>query len=314
VAIDVVILIVGLLVLAVAGDQFVVGAARVARAMSIRPAIVGAIIGGLGASLPELAVSGVASIRGSTQIAVGNLVGSIAANVALALALAAMVAPIRVESRTIRREAPASVASVALFALLLRGGLSVADGAILAAGVLVAVAFLLSAARGGGRGDRELDVEVGEFFPRPHGRTGREIVRTVAGLAGMIAGAEALVASASDIATRVGVSQEFIGLSVVAVGTSAPLVAIAVQAARRGDHDIAIGSVVGSNLFIALAGGGLVGFVSGGSTSAGTLAPVLMVSLALASWIFMARGSIVTRWEAGALLVVYAAALPFFPR
>ena len=313
-AVDVVILIVGLLVLAVAGDQFVVGAARVARAISIRPAIVGAIIGGLGASLPELAVSGVASIRGSTQIAVGNLVGSIAANVALALAFAAMVAPIRVESRTIRREAPASVASVALFALLLRGGLSVADGAILAVAVAVAVAFLLGAARGGGRGDRELDVEVGEFFPRPQGRTGREIVRTVAGLAGMIAGAEALVASASDVATRMGVSQEFIGLSVVAVGTSAPLIAIAVQAARRGDHDIAVGSVIGSNLFIALAGGALVGFVSGGSSGAGTLAPVLMVSLALASWIFMARGSIVTRREASVLLVAYAAAIPFFPR
>ena len=313
-AIDVVLLVVSLLVLAVAGDQFVVGAARVARAMSIRPAVVGAIIGGLGASLPELAVSGVASVRGSTQIAVGNLVGSIVANISLALALAAMVAPIRVESRTIRREAPASVAAAAIFALLLRGGLTVADGAILAAGVAVAVAFLLGAARSSGGGDRELAVEVGEFFPRPRGGTGREIVRTVLGLAGMIAGAEALVASASDVATRMGVSQEFIGLSVVAVGTTAPLIAIAVQAARRGDHDLAVGSVVGSNLFIALAGGALVGFVSGGSSSAGTLAPVLMVSLAVASWIFMARGSIVTRWEASFLLVVYAAALPFFPR
>ncbi len=312
-AADVAILIVGVVVLAVAGDQFVIGAARVARAVSVRPAIVGAIIGGLGASLPELAVSGVASIRGSTEIAVGNLVGSIAANVALALALAALVAPIRVDSRTIRREAPVSVASVAVFALLLRAGLSAVDGAILAAGVVLAVAFLLRSARRGG-GDRELDAEVREFFAHPPGRTAREIARAALGLAGMIGGAEALVASASDVAGRMGVSQEFIGLSVVAVGTTAPLIAIAVQAARRGDHDIAIGSVLGSNLFIALGGGALVGFLSDGSGSAGALAPILMVSLALGSWIFMARGSVVTRREAGILLAAYAVALPFFPR
>jgi cation:H+ antiporter len=313
VAADIAIVIVGLVVLAAAGDQFVIGAARAARARSVRPAVVGAILGGLGASIPAFAVSGVASIRGSTQIAVGNLVGSIAVNVALALAIAALVAPIRVDSRTIRREAPISVGSVALFGLLLRGGLSAGKGAVLAVAGVVAVVFLLRASLLGG-GDEELRAEVGDLFPRDPSRAGREVIRALAGLAAMVAGAEVLVSSASHLATRVGVSQEFIGLSVVAVGTSAPLIAIAIQAARQGDHDVAVGSVVGSNLFIALAGGSLVAFLSGGTPSAGSLAPIVMVGLCFLSWLFMARGSILSRMEAGILLVAYAAALPFFPR
>ena len=153
-----------------------------------------------------------------------------------------------------------------------------------------------------------------DFFPTDPSRARAEIVRAVAGLALMVVGAEALVSSASHLAARMGVSQEFIGLSVVAIGTSAPLIAIAIQAARRGDHDVAVGSVVGSNVFIALVGGSLLGFLAHGSPSPGALAPAVMVGLCATSWLFMARGGIVMRTEAGVLLTAYLVALPFFPR
>jgi cation:H+ antiporter len=306
-------LLVSVLVLTVAGDQFVLGAGRAATTLRVRPTVVGAVIGGLGASLPELMVSSVASIRGSTEIAVGNLVGSIVANVCLALAIAALVAPIRVDSRTVRREAPLSVASVLLFALLLVGGLSVMKGVVLIVTLIAAAATLMSSASPGVARD-ELGDEARRFFEQREGRPSREVIRALAGLAFMLAGAEILVGSASSLAKRLGMAPEFIGLTIVAVGTSAPLVAIAIQAARRGNHDLAVGSVLGSNLFIALAGGALVGLLGGGSVSVNGTAVWLMASVAVVSWGFMARRSLLTRWEAVVLLVAYAATLPLLAR
>jgi len=306
---------VGLAMLVVAGDQFVVGAGRLATALRIRPTVVGAMIGGLGASLPELIVSSIASVRKEPEIAVGNLVGSIIANVSLALAIAALVAPVRVDSRTVRREAPISLAAVLLFALLLRGGLSQAEGVVLMVGLIVALAAMLANVRTSPRRD-ELTVEVGRFFgKRTEQRPAAETVRAVGGLALMLIGAEVLVRSASALAHRLGVSEGFIGVTVVAVGTSAPLVAIAVQAARRGNHDLVAGSVLGSNLFIALAGGALVGLLRGGpGTAVDAVAVWAMSAIVAAAWAFMGRGSLLSRWEAVALVAAYGATLPFFAR
>jgi cation:H+ antiporter len=157
--------------------------------------------------------------------------------------------------------------------------------------------------------------EVTDFFEGTRHRPRPETVRAVLGLALMMAGSELLVRSASALAGRLGVGQEFIGLTVVAVGTSAPVVAIAVQAARRGDPDLVVGNVLGSNLFVALAGGSLVGFLHHGPAPGSAAGPVwMMAGIVLASWGFMARGSLVTRWEASALIAAYAATLLLAPR
>jgi cation:H+ antiporter len=304
-----------LAILLVAGDQFVVGAGRLAAALRVRPSVVGAVIGGLGASLPELVVSSVASLRHSPQIAVGNLVGSIVANVSLALALAAFIAPVRVDSRIVRREALLSVGSVVLFALLLLGGLTTFEGGVALVGLAAALGAMLANAGVSPPRD-ELSVEVKRFFGRPTGRVPTaDVIRSVGGLAAMVIGAEVLVRSASHLAERAGIDEGFIGLTVVAVGTSAPLVAIAAQAARRGNHDLVVGSVLGSNLFIALAGGALIGLLRGGvGASLDPVALWLMTGVVLASWGFMARGSLLTRWEAGVLFLAYVCALPFLAR
>ena len=308
-------LMVSLMVLAIAGDQFVVGAGRLARDLNLRPAVVGAVVGGLGASVPELIVSAVASLGRSPQIAVGNLVGSIIANVSLALAIAALVAPVLVESRTVRREAPLSVGGVLLFAVLLPGGLTPAKGLVLMVALALALVALVANARQGTPGD-ELAVEVGRFFDaeRSHRRS-MEAIRAVIGLTLMLIGAEVLVRSATGLAQRLGLAQGFIGLTVVAAGTTAPLVAIAVQAARRGNHDLVVGAVLGSNLFIALAGGAIVGLLHGASASAVGPAPLfVMAAIALGAWGFMGRGNVLNRWEASVLIVAYMATLPFAAR
>jgi cation:H+ antiporter len=308
-------LVASLVVLTLAGDQFVVGAGRVATALGIRPSVVGAVIGGLGASLPELLVSAVASIGHEPGIALGNLVGSNIAHVSLALAIAAIVAPIRVDSRTIRREAPLSVAAVLLFAVLLPGGLSQAEGVVLFLGLVVSFVAMLANAGTTPRGD-ELNVEVRRFFGRrAEQRLLPEMARTLIGLAFMLLGAEVLVRSASGLAHRLGLGEGFVGLTVVAVGTTAPLVAIAILAARRGNHDLVAGSVLGSNLFVALAGGGLVAVLRGGPELAvDPVAVWVMAVLAAAAWAFMARRSLVTRWEALALFLTYVVTLPFVVR
>jgi len=312
---DVALLVVSLAGLTIAGDQFVVGVARLASVLRIRPTIVGAVVGGIGTSLPELLVSGVATARGELQLAVGNLVGSIIANISLGLGIAAMVAPIRVDSIAIRREAPISVGSVLLFGLLTMRTPSANTGVVFSLALVAALVLLLLNARIV-PGRDELAVEVVDFFgePRRH-RTGREVARTLLSMTGMLLAAEVLVRSGADLAGRLGVGQGQVGLTLVAIGTSAPLIASNVQAARRGDHDLVVGNTVGGNLFIALGGGLVVGFLSEGSGPGIGVAPLwLMAALAVGSWGFMARGSRVSRWEAMVLLVTYAAALPLVAR
>ena len=304
-------LMVSLVVLLVGGDQFVIGIARLAASFRVRPVVVGVIIGGIGTSLPELIVAFVASTRGDVPLAMGNLVGSVIANLALALAIAALVAPVKVDSRTIRREAPLSVACVLLFGVLAMDGLSRAEGIVLAVVLVAALALLLANVRVG-KGRDELAAEVVDFFDarRPH-PTRNEVFRALVGTAGMVGGAELLVRSASSLAARWGLAEGFVGLTIVAVGTSAPLIASSVQAARRGDHDLVAGNVLGGNLFIALAGGVIVAFVA--ATPAGRMGAAslwLMGGVTVVAWAFMARRSVITRWEAAILLLAYGAMLP----
>jgi cation:H+ antiporter len=313
VALDVTGLILSLTVLAVTGDQFIVAVARLAAALRMRPTVVGAVIGGIGTSIAELIVAALATVRRSPQLAVGSLVGSIIANVCLALAIAALITPIRVDSATVRREAPLSVAAVALFAVLAGGGISLTDGVVMAVALVAAVALLLVSARRPGPDD-ELGAEVVEFLDTPKRRPRPEIVRAVVSLAVMLGGAELMVSSAVGLAKRIGLAQGLAGLTLVGIGTSAPLIASSIQAARRAEHDLVVGNVLGGNLFIALAGGAIVGLLSGGDASITAVALWLMASVVVAAWLAMARGGVLARWEALLLLLAYATMLPFINR
>ena len=310
---DVVGLAVSLALLAVAGDQFIVAVARIASAVRVRPTVVGAVVGGLGTSIVELVVAALAVARHEAKLAVGSLVGSVIANVCLALTIAALISPVRVSSGTVRREAPLSVASVALFAVLAVGGVSVTKGAVLAVALVPAVGLLLAWARRPGRDT--LGTEVVEFLEKPAHKPRPEVLRGLASLAVMLGAAELMVTCVVGLADRLGMAQGLAGLTLVGIGTSAPLIASSVQGARRGEHDLVVGNVLGGNLFIALGGGALVGLLSSGPvTGSGAVGLYLMVAVVTAAWLAMARGSRVTRWEAVVLLVAYAALLPFLDR
>ncbi len=311
---DVAGLVVSLAVLAVTGDQFVVAVARIARALRMRPTVVGSLVGGVGTSIAELLVAAIATAHRSPQLAIGSLVGSVIANVCLALAIAALITPVRVDSATVRREAPLSVASVALFGVLAAGGISTTKGVVMLAVLVPVVALLLLNARNRPATD-ELGTEVVQFVGASTYRPRTEILRALVGLAVMVGAAELMVRSAVNLAAHLGLAQSFAGLTLVGVGTSAPLIASSMQAARRAEHDLVVGNVLGGNLFIALGGGAIVGLLSRGVMgTVGGLSLWLMVGVVLVSWLAMARHNVLARWEAALLLIVYMATLPFVNR
>jgi cation:H+ antiporter len=303
-------LMLSLVLVAFGGDQFIVAIARLAHTLKLRPTLVGVFLGGFGTSIVELIVAALAAARHSPQLAVGSLVGSVAANVCLALTIAALITPVRVGSATVRREAPLSVVSVVLFAVLALGGLSLAKGVVMAAALLPVLGLLLFSARQ--RGPDPLEAEVVEFLERPARGPRPEVNRAIGSLVVMLGGADLMVNCAVGLAARLGMTQGFAGLTLVGIGTSAPLIASSVQGARRGEHELVVGNVLGGNMFIALAGGALVGLLSNGRPGGtSVLALSVMVGAVVASWLAMAKGSVVSRWEALLLLVVYVAFLPF---
>ncbi len=302
-----------LILLAVSGDQFVIALARISRSLRIRPTVAAALVGGFGTSIAELIVAGVAA-SGSPSLAAGSLVGSIAANVCLALAIAALITPVKVDSATVRREAPLSVMSVALFAVLAIGGVTVVKSAVMLVVLAVAVGALLVLARTHEKGDT-LGSDLVEFASTNPHRSPVEAVRAVAMVAVMLGGAELMVTSAEGLAKHIGISDGFAGIALVGVGTSAPLIAASIQAARRGEHDLVVGNVLGGNLFIALGGGAVVGLLArGAEVHVNGVALALMVGVVLVSWLAMARGSTLVRAEAIVLLLAYGATLPFVNR
>ncbi len=301
-----------LVVLAISGDQFVIALARISTSVRVRPTVAAALVGGLGTSIAELIVAGVAAAK-SPALAIGSLVGSIVANVCLALATAALIIPLKVDSATVRREAPISVASVVLFAILAVGGVTMVKGIVMLVALGAAVAALLIGQRSG-KGD-PLSSEMAEFASAESRRSSVESVRAIGMLVFMLGGAEVMVTSSLGVAKHLGFSDGVAGLTLVGIGTSAPLIAASIQAARKGEHDLVVGNVLGGNLFIALGGGAVVGVLaSAKSVHVGDVALVLMTVVVVASWLAMARGATLRRSEAIVLLVAYAACLPFVTR
>lgn len=307
-AIDVVLTVVGLVILVRAADVFVDGAAGLSRRYGVSPVIVGAVVIGLGTSVPELLVSVIAAANGDASLGVGNVVGSNIANLSLVLAVAALVVPIAVRSSIVRREAPISFLAVAAFALALQGGLTRLDGVLLLLALaVVLVVTVRSATR---TGNEELAEEVEHALAEIPAR--RVTMLTVVGLLGTALGAQLLVDGSVGLATELGLSEGFVGLTLVAVGTSLPELVTAVQAARRGEDELIVGNVLGSNVFNSLLVGGAIALVGPGpidDTRLVTYGAVTMVAVAGLGWMVMGRKGIIARPEAALLLVGYVVAV-----
>jgi cation:H+ antiporter len=308
VAIAVLALIVGVALLAWASDQFVIGAARIAVIRNVAPLVVGVIIVGFGTSSPELLVSASAAARGEPEIAIGNIVGSNIANLTLILGIGVLLLPLVVDSKTVRREAPLTVAAMATFLLFVQDGLNLVEGIVM----LVAMAAALVAVMQRAPRD-ELGVEAVEFAGPGH-RLGTEIVRTLLGLAGTLGGAQLLLWGAVDLADRAGLGKGFVGATLVAVGTSLPELVTVIQSARRGEGDLILGNLLGSNMFNALVVGGVVGIIGTGAFDAPRLtilASTAAVVIAISAWLMMQTGRRITRGEGAILVVAYLVLVPF---
>lgn len=312
--------VVGLLVLTKAADRFVLGAATIARRLGVSAVVIGAVIVGFGTSAPELLVSALAAWDGHADLGVGNIIGSNIANLTLVLGIGAAIAPLSVSTGVLRREAPAAVVAMGLLALLVQGNLGRVEGIVLI-GVFVAMmlGLLVLVRRETGSRlavetdemlDLESDVDNDPSTPTPL-RT--EVLWVVVGLAGTIAGAQLLVWGATGIADRAGLSDGFVGLTLVAVGTSLPELVTTIQAARRQEHDLIVGNLLGSNLVNSLAVGGVVGILAPGAPLDGTLTGIgsgVMMAIGVVAVFFMRRKFRLTRGEGIALVAGYAASVP----
>ena len=251
----------GFALLVWSADRFVEGAAATARHAGMPSLLIGMVIVGFGTSAPEMVVSGVAALDGNPDLALGNALGSNIVNTGLILGVTVLIAPIALHSRIVRRELPLLLAIT-----LLAGGL-IWDGALSrveAVGLLGGFFALIGWTIYEGLRYRE-DTLAGEVdqelatHPMP---LGRALFWLVAGLLLLIASSRILVWGAVSIAQALGVSDLVIGLTIVALGTSLPELAASVIAARKGEHDIAIGNVVGSNMFNLLAVVGIAGVIT----------------------------------------------------
>ncbi|GAA0727695.1 sodium:calcium antiporter [Dactylosporangium roseum] len=304
--------IVGLAVLAVGADQLVVGAGRLATVLRVAPVIVGVVVIGLGTSAPEFVASGVAAVRDNAGLALGSLVGSNILNVTLILGVVAVVSPVVVRSSVPVREAPLMVASVAVFGAFALVGMKFVAGVLLAILTVGALVLLVRLSRVPPNDPLPDDVAAFVEPSPPPGRWWVEAVRTLVGLAATLGGAQLLVANASTLAHRWGVSDTVIGFTLLAGGTALPELMTAVQAQRRGQGDLMVGNLLGSNLFNSLIGGAVVGLAAGEDTIApfGFAAVTAMVGVGVLAWLLLKRGNRITRPEAAVLLCSYALMLP----
>ena len=293
---EVIFIVVGVAMVLVGADRLTEGASALARRMNVPEIIIGLTIVAAGTSAPELFVSLVSALKGTPDMAVGNVVGSNTMNAMLIVGCAAMVAPMTISRSTVKKDIPFSVgASVLLMLLALNNFLGRWDGIVLLAGFAIFMTYTLMQAKKG-----QAEPVAGSKRQNPW----MSALWVLAGLAMLVVGSNLFVDSASTVAAALGISEGVIGLTVVAGGTSLPELATSVVAARKGQSAIAIGNVIGSNVFNILMILGLTATISPLQIEGITTIDmaVMLVSVALV-WFFSFTKFTVERWE-GALLVI----------
>ena len=295
---DIVIIIIGIVCVLKGADFLTEGAAALARRVNIPEIVIGLTIVAAGTSAPELFVSLVSALKGTPDLAVGNVVGSNTMNCMLIVGCAAMVAPMTISRSTVKKDIPFAVgASVLLMLLALNSFLGRFDGILLLAGFVSFMVYSLRQAKNG-QGDATTE----EKQQNPW----LSVLYIVLGLVGLVIGSNLFVDHASSLALALGISEGVVGLTVVAGGTSLPELATSVVAARKGQSAIAIGNVIGSNVFNILLILGLTATISPLQIEGITTIDmaVMLISVTLV-WLFSFTRYTVERWEGAALVGGY---------
>ncbi len=304
----------GLVLLVIGAEALVKGASRMAVLAGVSPLVIGLTVVSFGTSAPELAVSVSAAYNGTADIALGNVVGSNICNVLLILGLSAVIVPLVVHRQLVRLDVPVMIVSSGVMWLMcLDGMVSRLDGVLLFGALIVYLIFLIRMSRREQRACAEVAPLDG--IEATCDRSPKAIVLNLLlialGLTMLMLGSHWLVAGAVQLATAMGLSELVIGLTVVAVGTSLPEIATSVMAAIRGQRDIAVGNVVGSNIFNILCILGITGIVAPDGIAVPASALVLdipfMTAVAFACLPIFFVGHRIDRWEGVLFLIYYAA-------
>ncbi len=301
-------IVVGFVLLIWGADRFIAGAAALAQDLGVPKLLVGLTVVGLGTSAPEMFVAGVAALQDKPGLAIGNAIGSNVTNIALILGVTALVAPLVVQNSVLKRELPVlSLVCVGATVLMADGDLTRVDGGVLAVGLLGTLVWMARMARSGTSTalDDEMALDVPEQAP-----IGRAVLWTVVGLIALPLSSQILVWGAVNLANAFGLSDLVIGLTIVALGTSLPELAASVAGALKGEPEIALGNVLGSNMFNLLVVLAMPALIAPGAVEAAVLTRDLPVMLGLTAVLYLMcvgwRGpGRVTRLEGSLLLLAF---------
>jgi cation:H+ antiporter len=301
-------LLAGLAVLVYSADKFVTGTASIARNHGVSPLLIGLTIVSVGTSAPEILVSAIASWQGNAGLAIGNALGSNIANIGLILGVTALVAPLAFHSGILRRELPILMAISIGSYLLSLDGWDFFDGALMLAGLITFTGWLIRAAANEKQRDplgEEMVVELPENLPNKEAW-----LYFGFGLIGLLLSSRVLVMSAVNIAQFFDVSDVVIGLTIVAVGTSLPELAASVGSVLKNEDDLAVGNVVGSNIYNLLAVYSMPGVLAPGPVAESVLARDFPVMLAFTGILFIlgygiSKAGYISRWEGFGLVSAY---------
>ncbi len=284
---------IGLAVLVWSSDKFVLGASALARSLGVSPLLIGLTIVGFGTSAPEMIVSAVSAWQGNPGLAIGNAIGSNIANIALILGAAALIAPLVISSRILKREMPILLAVMLLvLALLIDSELGFGDGIILLVGMAAVMAWIVY--DGITRHDSHLEQEFENELP-PEMPLWQAMAWLILGLLLLLISSRLMVWGAVNIAVAMGISDLVIGLSIVAIGTSLPELGATFACMKKKEYDIALGNVLGSNLFNSLGVLGIAGIIEPTAVEQMVLTRDMPVQFGLMIFLILIAG----QWRVG---------------
>jgi cation:H+ antiporter len=307
---NIVSLLIGLVFLVVSADKFVVGSASIARKMGVSPFLIGLTIVGLGTSAPEILVSAIASWQGNTGLAVGNALGSNIANIGLILGSTAIIAPLAFKSDLLKRELPILMVVSLICFLLALDGLSLIDGVFMLFMLAVFLGWLIRSAKKEKNSQSVTDPLEQDFInemPEDVSEAKARLFFAI-GLVGLLLSSKLLVWAAVNIAESFGVSDLVIGLTIVALGTSLPELAASISSVLKKEDDLAVGNVIGSNMYNLLAVYSLPGIIAPGLVAESVIYrdfPILLVFTAALFLFGFAKSGKINRWAGGCLVLAY---------
>jgi len=305
-------LVVGLIVLVVAADKFIIGTVAIARKLGISPLLIGLTIVGLGTSAPEILVSAIASWQGNSGLAVGNALGSNIANIGLILGFTALISPLAFNSGLLKRELPILMAVSIICYLLVFDGLGMIDGILMLSMLLIFLVWLIRSAKKDNKKEAlsdPLEQEVIDEMPEDVSKV-KSWMFFVFGLIGLLASSRLLVWAAVNIAESFGVSDLVIGLTIVALGTSLPELAASISSVLKKEDDLAVGNIIGSNMYNLLAVYSLPALIAPGPVAESVISRDFPVLLTLTGVLFilgygLTKSGRINRLEGMGLLLAY---------